>query len=681
MPIALEGTSDELKSKLLMRVAELGLSSRSENALRAAKIERVGDLIGWPETSLLRLQNFGRKSLAEIKAKLPAELALGTSIIGWSTACPSNGGRALSADISRQIDFFQVSVDVKADLVRRIDEHELSIRSMKALEAAGIEYIGDLVQMSERKLMALANFGRTSLAEVKSRLPHPFSLGTTIVGWSKAIAEGLRVELGSLIDERRRAEAAEKMGSASGVGCLEEELIQLAKTFAVKPRHASMAAAFFGWDGTGRKTLETVGTSFGVTRERIRQVTSAFERRLRSQPLPLPKFDEVLAIIDQTAPAPWRDIETRLRAQGLLRSAFDPSGILSAADLSRREAACEIVETRSGRMIVRRTQSHLISHVERIARRLASRVGCVSIAEVADIGSTELKEPITPEFVRVSLRNENWAELDSALEWFWSPNAPRNRLVNQLRKIFSVAREVPIAELRSAVSRHHRMGGFAPPKRVLAAIVRQLPGLEMREETAVSFANFSAERTLGRVELAFYRCFIEHGPVMLRQKIEAILLGAGMNITTFQIYLANSSIITHLGPSLYALAGAEVKPSDLTRVLAEKHRGSARLDHGWTREGRPWISYKLNYGILGSGVVTIPTSLQNILEGEYRLSAADASEMGTLRVRGNFVWSLKRFFSWRGAEPEDEIVLIFDVSARATTVENGAQFRERLTTA
>jgi hypothetical protein len=50
-----------------IRIDELDMSVRSHNCLKNAKIETVADLMKFTERDLLKTQNFGRKSLNEIK--------------------------------------------------------------------------------------------------------------------------------------------------------------------------------------------------------------------------------------------------------------------------------------------------------------------------------------------------------------------------------------------------------------------------------------------------------------------------------------------------------------------------------------------------------------------------------------------------------------------------------------
>src|SRR5210317_2385589 len=55
-------------------------------------------------------------------------------------------------------------------LSMKVDELELSVRSMNCLKNDNIIYIGDLVQKSEGEMLRTPNFGRKSLKEVQEIL-------------------------------------------------------------------------------------------------------------------------------------------------------------------------------------------------------------------------------------------------------------------------------------------------------------------------------------------------------------------------------------------------------------------------------------------------------------------------------------------------------------------------------
>jgi DNA-directed RNA polymerase subunit alpha len=73
---------------------------------------------------------------------------------------------------------------VNENLLRSVDELELSVRSANCLQNANIRYIGDLVQKTESEMLRTKNFGRKSLKEIKEILQEMgLSLGMKLDNW------------------------------------------------------------------------------------------------------------------------------------------------------------------------------------------------------------------------------------------------------------------------------------------------------------------------------------------------------------------------------------------------------------------------------------------------------------------------------------------------------------------
>ena len=84
------------------------------------------------------------------------------------------------------------------NLLRKVDELELSVRSANCLKNDNIIYIGDLVQKSEQEMLRTPNFGRKSLNEIKEVLAQMgLELGMEIVNWPPENIE----ELARRLDE------------------------------------------------------------------------------------------------------------------------------------------------------------------------------------------------------------------------------------------------------------------------------------------------------------------------------------------------------------------------------------------------------------------------------------------------------------------------------------------------
>ena len=82
------------------------------------------------------------------------------------------------------------------NLLRKVDELELSVRSANCLKNDNIIYIGDLVQKTEAEMLRTPNFGRKSLNEIKEVLAQmSLHLGMEIPNWPPENIEELAKRL------------------------------------------------------------------------------------------------------------------------------------------------------------------------------------------------------------------------------------------------------------------------------------------------------------------------------------------------------------------------------------------------------------------------------------------------------------------------------------------------------
>jgi len=85
---------------------------------------------------------------------------------------------------------------LNVNLLRKVEELELSVRSANCLKNDEIIYIGDLVQKTESEMLRTPNFGRKSLNEIKEILATMnLELGMKIEGWPPANIEDIRKKL------------------------------------------------------------------------------------------------------------------------------------------------------------------------------------------------------------------------------------------------------------------------------------------------------------------------------------------------------------------------------------------------------------------------------------------------------------------------------------------------------
>ena len=82
-----EEKDDEINPVLYKKIDEMELSVRSYNCLKMENINLIGDLVTKTEAEMLKLPNFGKKSLNELKDNLKAlDLSFGMQIENWPTS-------------------------------------------------------------------------------------------------------------------------------------------------------------------------------------------------------------------------------------------------------------------------------------------------------------------------------------------------------------------------------------------------------------------------------------------------------------------------------------------------------------------------------------------------------------------------------------------------------------------
>jgi DNA-directed RNA polymerase subunit alpha len=159
---------------LRMPISEFELSVRARNCLAKMDIQTLGDLVAKSENELLSYKNFGETTLQEIRSLLSARgLTLGMKLdehgIPVEEAAPDLGEPPPLVESALGPVPIPEGIDPKI-LNIVLSDLELSLRCRRALAAIKANTVGDLLTHTESELLALKNFGLTSLSELKAKL-------------------------------------------------------------------------------------------------------------------------------------------------------------------------------------------------------------------------------------------------------------------------------------------------------------------------------------------------------------------------------------------------------------------------------------------------------------------------------------------------------------------------------
>ncbi|MBC8407100.1 MAG: tetratricopeptide repeat protein [Planctomycetes bacterium] len=168
----LERKEDKLMQILRTPISDFELSVRARNCLANMDIRTLGDLVSRTEPELLEFKNFGETSLNEIKRVLSHKgLRLGLRRDDGSFIVPEEfeggyGGSDLDLEWLGELSEEQVEA-----LDLQISALSLSVRCHRALvERLNLQRTGDVLRYTEEDLLAMPNFGITSLNELQNKL-------------------------------------------------------------------------------------------------------------------------------------------------------------------------------------------------------------------------------------------------------------------------------------------------------------------------------------------------------------------------------------------------------------------------------------------------------------------------------------------------------------------------------
>ncbi len=607
---------------------------------------------------------------------------LETLTIGKMLKTRNFGAKSL-VDLLTSIETFHLPADTKARPAPDVD-----VGADKPLvEAAIRSWLADFNGVVPKRIRALnlpkppTGCGRLDDIDLQYRTKRCLrkaGFGTNLEGWGQVtIGDLLKINgfgklclldlLSALLIQGTRTLPI----SGDGPIGLDREMVEVIKSGQPKRRNSMckrntrVCARYLGWDGRGGAVLQTVGDEFGFTRERVRQICDPIIEKIRRMKPNVPSLAEVIRFVASHSPGKASDIEAQLAQSSLTSLPFRLEGILSAAEVLQMSPPFEIASLAGTRWALRTGARNWPNEIRRLARKSISRWGVATAEDVAAQFERRMGTAVPVEFVALVLQDRpDFLWLDESSGWFWLRSVPRNRLLTQIEKVMAVAGCIEVSELRGGLSRFHRLKGFAPPRRVLLELCRQLPEFTVENNIIVADPPLDLTVVLSEVEQLMVRVVRQDGPVLQTPTFEAMCLSAGMNRATFYMYLLYSPIIERYSKGVYGLRGAEIPVGIIESVAPKRRRTRVLKDYGWTNDGKIWLGYRLSKALVANGVPSIPAAMKDLLHGEFQIKAPDGSRFGTFVSRETGAWGLGPFFRRRGAEANDFFVLVFDIKTR-----------------
>ncbi|MGA9111219.1 MAG: DNA-directed RNA polymerase subunit alpha C-terminal domain-containing protein [Smithella sp.] len=623
-------------SNLFIKINSLTLSVRTFNCLiNQIKLSYIGELAQKNESELMLIRNFGRKCLHEVKHILSDYgLSLGMIVPDFDTL-RYQYEQSIIIDNTENI-FKADNIDRKSflNLFIKISELYLSPRALNCMNNAKVVYVGHLVTKTEYELIKMKNMGRKSVCEIKSKLScMGLYLGMKIPEWSqKNVEEEIKL-LSDELEMHRRNNAQMFLPVVKHADFLEDELIHFVEMFS-KEKNMPIIASFFGFDGKGKKTLETTGEEFHITRERVRQITEKYLKKINQlrigKDIYLPICKNIEKYIISKLPFDADLIEMELVGEKFTKNIFKLEGIFEALNSFDKKSPFNIIKIGRKRLVISskelKTTKKSTKLILQISKKLISSYGIANIAEIIEQVFRKTGQVLDDKYV-ISILSvfKNFSWLDESKGWFWLTSTSRNRMLNIIRKIFSVCESINLHELRAGIGKSYRMEGLAPTTRVLLELCKQIPWCRVEGDMITANPPIKAEDVLGNNELRMCQILKEQGPLIATVDFETICSEYGVSRGSFYQNLSYSPILNRYMSGVYGLRGACIPPGLAESIAPTRRKVFLKTDYGRTKEGDIWVIRQLAPSTIHDGRFSIPTALSQYLPESVMLKSADGT--------------------------------------------------------
>jgi Bacterial RNA polymerase, alpha chain C terminal domain/Sigma-70, region 4 len=619
-----------------VQLEDLQLGVRAYNCLKtlltAGAINSISELRKLCIGDVLVTQNFGRKSLLELLRAL-------ATLVRPTTAAPE-----------------PTTVDIRVSL-------QLTRAAERLRDARGAANIRCNDPRLSAHLKPLVGF-----ANVVTEEP-PLPLSCSLYGVCHRIA-GRTIE-GDVVAMQTHIRRARSAMSTMRRATLETELRHIVSRLAPQ-RTCALVLEYHGWTGKGEVTLQNLGDRYQITRERVRQIISPTVKALRRSRPFTPVLDRILSSLSRKAPIVQSNAESFLKRRGMTANLFKLEGLLTAADIFGRPLPFAFERGTAIATLVRVDQIGFAKVLCRTARGAISRFGAAPVADICNEVSEKLNVGVPANvFAQVLTPQPGFRWLDDDNSWYWISELPRNHLRTRLLKVLSVAPRIHVSELRGAIANDPR-GRYVPPKRVILEFCKQALACKVENDFVEVSEHLNPQAILSGGEMMQYTALSSCGPLATTRDFERECYRLGMNSSTFWLYAIRSPIVTRYARGIYGLRGANIWPGQLEQLALDGQSKERRSwEAGWTKNAQPWLLTELTSVVMHSGVFTVPQGMKTVLEGRFVLLLRDKNRIGTLVVTRNSCWGLGPLFTRSGGEPEDYLLLKFNLRSREVFAQLG----------
>jgi hypothetical protein len=357
---------------------------------------------------------------------------------------------------------------------------------------------------------------------------------------------------------------------------LSEDLMDVLTTL-TSVRKARIVALRLGWLDGVERTLQEVGTNFGITRERVRQMESRAQQKLSGCSVYVPSLSRAMRLARHLTPCSAAAFSTALIDTGLTEVSWTPGVLVRAAGYLGVRHGLSILEI-DGRGFLGNENhtAELFDRVRRLSWEYSRTEGAAHLPRIAFALSEELGRRVSLAEIHAlvtTLSETKW--IDEAQGWYWLGEDGNTAIFNTLRKLLAVARRLPIDDVYAGLLKSYRMdASVVAPKTILLKLFTQVSWLAVRQSSHIeAVPPLQWQDVLVGVEHTMVQVLKAAGGVLSHHDFKRRCRELGIPHSSFGVNQGNSSLFIRIGPAVWGLRGVAFEAE---KFLQASHRIAER---------------------------------------------------------------------------------------------------------
>ena len=409
-------------------------------------------------------------------------------------------------------------------------------------------------------------------------------------------------------------------------------------------RWASIFAERYGVLGEEASTLQSVGDRYGLTRERVRQITEKMLERASVIPVETPLIDALIMEIEKSLPAKVNELNH------LYRDFLGENLSVYTLDQFCREILgkrfLEFSDTPAGMVVAwdlvayapNEDMAKDLRAIRESIKKMIASCGVAQISWVVGETSAFLGMPLSREEVlkKAKLIGEfEWIHEDAGWFWFGENYQNRNKLLSIVRKIMSVSQEaVDVSLIGHALlnsrrehygeDNHRRQLHIEPSVQVITEVLKRISWLDFKQsDDFYSKVTFNPKEILSDIEWKVYDFLTKNGGIASRYSLTEAINEHGDHRQALAFLLNESPIITKVGRGVYMLIGWPIEMVALSKAI-NSVGGIARPGYDVDEDGFINFKYELSEYRNRVRIFDVPKAVSRQLKlGAYTMSGFD----------------------------------------------------------